>query len=334
MRKKTYIIAEAGINHNGSLKKAYELIKNSKLIGADAIKFQTFISENVVTKYAPKAKYQKKLTNKNESQLGMIKKYQFKLNEFKKLYQFSKKLKIDFLSSAFDLESLFYLKSLGLKTFKIPSGEITNLPYLQVVGKFKKKIILSSGMSNLNEIDKALNVLISAGTNKKNITILQCHTDYPTKYEDVNLNVIKTIENKFGVNVGFSDHTLGSEIAIGAVAYGAKVIEKHFTLNKKLSGPDHSSSLEPREFAKLIQKIRNLEKAFGSYHKKPSKIESKNKLIVRKSIVAKISIKKGEIFTVNNITIKRPGNGISPMKWYKVLGTKSKNDYKPDEIIK
>ena len=334
MNKKTYIIAEAGINHNGSLKNAYELIKKSKLIGADAIKFQTFKSENVVTKYATKAKYQKKLTNKNESQLEMIKKYQFNQNQFKKLYDFSKKLKIDFLSSAFDNESLFFLNSLGLKTFKIPSGEITNLPYLQIVGSFRKKIILSTGMSTLDEIKESLNILISSGTNKKNITILQCHTDYPTKYEDVNLNAIKTIENKLSVNVGFSDHTLGSEIALGAVAYGAKIIEKHFTLNKKLPGPDHSSSLEPDEFEKLIKKIRNLEKGFGSYQKKPSKIELKNKLIVRKSIVAKTSIKKGEKFTLDNITVKRPGYGISPMKWYKVLGTKSKHDYKSDDIIK
>ncbi len=334
MYKKTYIIAEAGINHNGSLKKAYELIKKSKLIGADAIKFQTFKSENVVTKYAAKAKYQKKLTNKNESQLEMIKKYQFNQNEFKKLYDFSKKLKIDFLSSAFDNESLFFLNSLGLKTFKIPSGEITNLPYLEIVGQFKKKVILSTGMSTLDEINKAVNILVSSGTNKKNITILQCHSDYPTKYKDVNLNAIKTIKNKFGVNVGFSDHTLGSEVALGAIAYGARIIDKHFTLNKKLSGPDHSSSLEPHEFKKLIIKIRNLEQAFGSYIKKPSNIESKNKLIVRKSIVAKTSIKKGQIFTVENITIKRPGNGISPMKWYKVLGSKSKHDYKIDQIIK
>jgi N,N'-diacetyllegionaminate synthase len=333
MGDKTFIIAEAGVNHNGSVEIAKRMIEVAKECGADAIKFQTFKAEEVVSKYAPKAEYQKQTTGDIESHLQMLKKLELSFDDFIVLKEYCDKLGIMFLSTPFDFESIDFLNSLGVEIFKIPSGEITNLPYLEKIGKLRKKVILSTGMADLGEIEDALDILISCGTKKENITVLHCNTEYPTPYEDVNLLAMLTIKEAFKVKVGYSDHTLGIEIPIAAVALGASVIEKHFTLDKNMEGPDHKASLEPHELKAMIDAIRNIEKALGNGIKKPSKSELKNKDIARKSIVAKREIKKGEIFTEDNITVKRPGNGISPMRWYEVLGKVAPRDYKEDEII-
>jgi N,N'-diacetyllegionaminate synthase len=264
----------------------------------------------------------------------MVKKLELSFDDFVALKEYCDKLNIMFLSTPFDFESIDFLNDLGLEIFKIPSGEITNLPYLEKIGKLGKKVILSTGMADLGEIEDALDILISCGTKKENITVLHCNTEYPTPYEDVNLLAMLTIKEAFKVKVGYSDHTLGIEIPIAAVALGASVIEKHFTLDKNMEGPDHKASLEPHELKAMIDAIVNIEKALGNGMKKPSKSELKNKDIVRKSIVAKREIKKGEIFTEDNITVKRPGTGISPMRWYEVLGKVAPKDYKEDELIK
>jgi N,N'-diacetyllegionaminate synthase len=334
MENKTFIIAEAGVNHNGSVEIAKKMIEVAKECGADAIKFQTFKAEKVISKYAPKAEYQKQTTGETDSQLEMVKKLELSFDDFVALKEYCDKLNIMFLSTPFDFESIDFLNDLGLEIFKIPSGEITNLPYLEKIGKLGKKIILSTGMADLGEIEDALDILISCGTKKENITVLHCNTEYPTPYEDVNLLAMLTIKEAFKVKVGYSDHTLGIEIPIAAVALGASVIEKHFTLDKNMEGPDHKASLEPHELKAMIDAIVNIEKALGNGMKKPSKSELKNKDIVRKSIVAKREIKKGEIFTEDNITVKRPGTGISPMRWYEVLGKVAPKDYKEDELIK
>jgi len=332
-KKKTFIMAEAGINHNGSFKKAIELIKKAKEINADAIKFQTFIAENIVTLKAPKAGYQKNNISNNETQYSMIKKLQLSFDEFEKLYRYCKKIKIEFISSAFDLESLFFLKKLGIRIFKIPSGEITNLPYLELLGKFNKKIILSSGMSNMMEIKKALKILINNGTVKKNITVLHCHSGYPTSFEDVNLFAMQEIKRKLNIEIGYSDHTNGIEVSLAAVSLGAKIIEKHFTLNKLDKGPDHKASLDPVEFKSLVESIRNIEKCFGTNIKIATRAEKSNMLVVRKSLIASKDIKIGEKFTSDNIAVKRPGTGISPMNWYKFIGKKAKKNFKKDSLI-
>jgi N,N'-diacetyllegionaminate synthase len=333
MKNKTFIIAEAGVNHNGSIEIAKKMIEVAKECGANAIKFQTFKAEKVISKYALKAEYQKQTTGEIDSQLEMVKKLELSFDDFIVLKEYCDKLNIMFLSTPFDFESIDFLNDLGLKIFKIPSGEITNLPYLEKIGKLGKKVILSTGMADLGEIEDALDILTSCGTKKEDITILHCNTEYPTPYEDVNLLAMLTIKEAFKVKVGYSDHTLGIEVPIAAVALGASVIEKHFTLDKKMEGPDHKVSLEPHELKAMINAIRNIEKALGNGIKKPSKSEMKNKDIVRKSIVAKREIKKGEIFTEDNITVKRPGNGISPMRWYEVLGKVALKDYKEDELI-
>jgi N,N'-diacetyllegionaminate synthase len=329
-----FIIAEAGINHNGSIRIAKRLIDIAAKAGADAVKFQTFNTENLVTKSAKKAKYQKKNDNRKESQFDMLKKLELSPLMHKILLSYCKKKNILFLSSPFDLQSIDFLNNLGLKIFKIPSGEITNLPYLEKLGKLNKKIILSTGMSNINEIKDALNILIKKGTNKNNITVLHANTEYPTPMRDVNLRSMVSIGKTFNVNFGYSDHTLGSEVSIAAVALGAKCIEKHFTLNCKMKGPDHRASLEPKELTKMIFAIRNIEIAMGSRIKKPSKSETANIKIVRKSLVASKNIKKGEIFTEQNLTAKRPGDGLSPFKIIKFLGKKSLKNYKKDQQIK
>ena len=329
-----FIIAEAGINHNGSTRIAKRLIDIAAKAGADAIKFQTFNTENLVTKSAKKAKYQKKNDNKKESQFDMLKKLELSPLMHKILLSYCKKKKILFLSSPFDLQSIDFLNNLGLKIFKIPSGEITNLPYLEKLGKLNKKIILSTGMSNINEIKDALNILIKKGTKKNNITVLHANTEYPTPMQDVNLKSMVSIGKTFNLNFGYSDHTLGTEVSIAAVALGAKCIEKHITLNCKMKGPDHRASLEPKELTKMIFAIRNIEIAMGSRIKKPSKSETKNIKIVRKSLVASQNIKKGEIFTEQNLTAKRPGDGLSPFKIIKFLGKKSLKNYKKDQQIK
>ncbi|MFA6357067.1 MAG: N-acetylneuraminate synthase [Candidatus Omnitrophota bacterium] len=331
---KVFIIAEAGVNHNGYLKIAKKMVDAAAESGADAVKFQTFNAESLVSKYAPKAAYQKKNTDKGESQLEMIKKLRLDFNAHKELIRYCRIKKIMFLSSPFDLESIDLLSGLGLEIFKIPSGEITNLPYLRKIGSLRKKIILSAGMADLKEIGIALEILISSGTKKSNITVLHCNTEYPTPLEDANLRAMLTIRDKFKVKVGYSDHTLGVEVAIAAVAMGASIIEKHFTLNKKMAGPDHKASLECDELKQMVTLVRNIEKAIGSGIKEPSKSEVKNINLVRKSIVAANNIKKGERFNKNNITVKRPGFGLSPMLWDAVVNKKAKQDFKAGDLIK
>jgi len=328
-----FIIAEAGVNHNGSLELAKKLIDVAKDSGADAIKFQTFKTENLVAKNAPKAEYQKETTNANESQFEMIKKLELDVETHHQLLSYAKDKNILFLSTPFDLESIDLLVQLGLNIFKIPSGEITNLPYLHKIGRLKKKIILSSGMSTMNEIGEALNILVDAGTPKSSITILHANTQYPTPMQDVNLKAMQNIGITFDVEYGYSDHTLGIEVDIAAAALGASVIEKHFTLDKSMQGPDHKASLEPDELKAMVSAVRNIERAMGSPIKQPSPSESKNILISRKSLVAACKIKKGDIFDEKNITAKRPADGISPMKWDKIIGTKAKKDYEEDERL-
>jgi N,N'-diacetyllegionaminate synthase len=332
--RKTFIIAEAGVNHNGSLELAKKMIDAAVEAGADAVKFQTFNAEKVVSKYAPKAEYQKKTTIADESQLEMVKKLELDAVAHRTLIDYCKKKNLRFLSTPFDLESVDLLNELGLDIFKIPSGEITNLPYLRKIGALKKKTFLSTGMASLGEIEDALDVLTGAGTKLKDITVLHCNTEYPTPLEDVNLRAMLTIKDAFpGVNIGYSDHTLGIEIPIAAAAMGATIIEKHFTLDRTMEGPDHRASLAPDELKAMVTAIRNIEKALGNGIKKPSPSELKNKPIARKSIVAARNIQKGESFTEENLTVKRPGTGIGPMRWDEILGRKASRNFNEDEII-
>lgn len=329
----TFIIAEAGVNHNGSIDLAKKLIDVASNSGADAVKFQTFKATNLVTKDSKKANYQKKTTNKNENQYNMLKKLELSKEMHLELINYSKKKSIQFLSSPFDLDSIELLKDLGLETFKIPSGEITNLPYLRKIGKLKKKIILSTGMTNIEEIKNALDVLINSGTKKNNIIVLHANTEYPTPMKDVNLKAMVSVGKEFDIKFGYSDHTLGIEVDIAAVAMGASCIEKHFTLDGNMEGPDHKASLEPHELKAMVKAIRNIEVALGNGIKKPSNSEIPNIKIVRKSIIAKTKIKKGEILNENNLIVKRPGEGISPMKWDEIIGTKATRDYNEDELL-
>lgn len=331
--KHVFIIAEAGVNHNGSIEIAKRLIDVAKECGADAVKFQTFKTDSSITKQAEKAEYQKNTTNASESQYEMVKKLELSFDNHKELIEHCRKKKILFLSTPFDLESIDLLSELGLEIFKVLSEKITNLPYLRKIGKLNKKVILSTGMADIGEIEDALDILIENGTEKEKITILHCNTEYPTPYEDVNLNAMLTIKNAFNVRAGYSDHTPGIEIPIAAVALGAEVIEKHFTLDKNMKGPDHKASLEPHELKQMVDAIRNIEKALGSGIKKPSNSEIKNISIVRKSIVAKIPIIKGELLTEENLTVKRPGTGISPMRWDEVIGKVAKKDFEIDDLI-
>lgn len=332
---KVLIIAEAGVNHNGSLENAFKLVDAAVDADVDYIKFQTFKAENLVSKSAKKAKYQVENTeDKEESQFDMLKKLELSHEHHEKLINYCRKKNIKFFSTAFDLESLAYLKEIGLSLVKIPSGEITNLPYLRKAAQLFSEVIISTGMSTLDEIKDALQVFLDAEIPKENITILHCNTEYPTPFEDVNLKAMLHIQKEFGTAVGYSDHTLGIEVPIAAVALGASVIEKHFTLDKNMEGPDHKASLEPDELKAMVCAIRNTSKAIaGSGLKKPSNSESKNKDIARKSIVAAKSIKKGEIFTAENLTVKRPGNGISPMLWDNVVGTTASKDFEMEDLI-
>lgn len=331
---KVFIIAEAGVNHNGSVELAKKLIDVAYESGADAVKFQTFKATNLVSKNAQKADYQKNNMNDgDDSQFNMLKKLELDLETHKELISYCSAKHIMFLSTPFDHESIELLNDLGLKIFKIPSGEITNLPYLRQIGKLNKQIILSTGMADMGEIEDALDVLINAGTKKENITILHANTMYPTPMEDVNLRAMITIGKAFDIAYGYSDHTLGIEVDIAAVAMGASVIEKHFTLDKSMDGPDHKASLEPHELKAMVNAIRNIEVALGSSMKKPSKSEMPNINIARKSIVAKCTIKKAEILSVDNLAVKRPGNGINPMRWDEVVGTVAVRDYMEDELI-
>ena len=331
--RKTLVIAEAGVNHNGSLDMAQELIEAAADVGANIVKFQTFTADAIVSKEAEKAEYQKETTSTKESQYEMIKKLELDKEAHLELMAYCKQKGIEFLSSPFDHKSIDLLDELGLKRFKIPSGEITNLPYLRHIGRMGKPIIMSTGMSTLDEVRDALNILLKAGAKKDEITILHCNTEYPTPMKDVNLNAMLTIKDELGVNIGYSDHTLGIEVPIAAVAMCATVIEKHFTLDRSLPGPDHTASLEPDELKAMVTAIRNIERAMGDGVKQPSPSETKNINIVRKSIVAAKNIEKGEIFTEENLAVKRPGTSISPMRWDEIIGRFAERDYKVDEFI-
>lgn len=331
--RSVFIIAEAGVNHNGSIKTAKRMIDIAKDSGADAIKFQTFKAKNLVSKFADKARYQQETTDKNESHYDMLKKLELDAAAHQELFNYCLQRGIIFLSSPFDLESIDLLERMHLQIFKIPSGEINNLPYLRKIGILKKKVILSTGMSGLKEIREALSILIKSGTPKKNITVLHCNTEYPTPYKDVNLSAMLKIRDTFKVAVGYSDHTPGIEVPIAAAALGAYVIEKHFTLDKNMDGPDHKASLIPQELKAMVKAIRNTELAIGDGIKVTSSSERKNKSIVRKSIVALRDIEKGECFSEINIATKRPGTGISPMEWDRVIGKKARKDFKEDELI-
>ena len=327
----SYIIAEAGVNHNGSLELAKNLVDKAKEAGADCVKFQTFIANKIVSKNAAKADYQKKQTESAESQHEMLKKLELSFDDFIELNNYCKEIGIEFLSTAFDFESIDFLNQLGMQVWKIPSGEITNLPYLIKIAKLNKKVILSTGMSTMREIEDAVNILKDHGASE--LIILHCTTEYPTPYEDVNLNAMLAIKERFGYEVGYSDHTMGIEVPIAAVALGAKVIEKHFTLDRTMDGPDHKASLEPSELKTMVDAIRNIESSMGTGIKEPADSEKKNIAIARKSIVANQSIIKGDILTETNLTVKRPGDGISPMKWFEIIGTKAIRDFEEDELI-
>jgi len=334
MNNKLFIIAEAGVNHNGRVDLAKKMIDAAIGAGADAVKFQTFVAQNVVSRFAPKADYQNKYTDKAESQLDMLKHLELSLEEHKELINYCKQVEILFLSTPFDLKSVDLLHNLGIDIVKVPSGEITNLPYLKKIGSLKKKrVILSTGMANLGEIEAALTILTEAGTNRDALTVLHCNTDYPTPIEDVNLSAMLTIKDALKVAVGYSDHTNGIEVSIAAVALGATVIEKHFTLDRTRPGPDHHASLEPGELKDMIEKLKNIKTALGTGLKWPSPSELRNIPIVRKSIVAACDIKQGELFTADNITTKRPGTGISPMRWDQVIGRTANRDFNEDELI-
>ena len=330
---RVFIIAEAGVNHNGSVEIAKKLVDAAKDAGSDAVKFQTFKSEKTVSIFAAKAEYQKGTTDESETQLEMVKKLELDMNEHREIMSYCNQKGIMFFSTPFDLESVDMLNVLGLGVFKIASGEITNLKLLEKIGRLNREIILSTGMADLTEIKDALTVLNEAGTPREKITILHCNTEYPTSMEDVNLLAMQTINKAFNTRVGYSDHTTGIEISVAAVALGATVIEKHITIDKNMNGPDHKSSLDPREFKEMVMAIRNIEVALGDGVKRASLSELKNKNIARKSIVAANDIKLGEIFSESNITIKRPGCGVNPMKWYNVIGEVAKRDFKEDEAI-
>jgi N,N'-diacetyllegionaminate synthase len=332
---KTIIIAEAGVNHNGDIKLAKKLIDAAANSGVDYIKFQTFKAERIVTKNAKKADYQiKNIDNSDNSQFNMLKKLELTEEDHFKLIQYCESKKIKFMSSAFDIEGLKFLNKLNLDFIKIPSGEITNYPYLNQISKFDKKVILSTGMSNIKEIKEALTVLTSKKIAMSQITVLHCNTEYPTSFSDVNLNAMINIKNTFNVNIGYSDHTLGVEVPIAAATLGATVIEKHFTLDKNMPGPDHAASLNPIELNSMVKSIRNIEKALnGTGLKTPSNNELKNIVPARKSITAKFRINKGEKFSEENLTTKRPGIGICPMKWNDIIGKKAIKNYKIDDMI-
>ena len=327
------IIAEVGVNHNGDMDMAHKLIDKSIEAGADIVKFQTFIADKIATEDAVKANYQLQNSDASENQRGMLKKLQLSKDQHYELISHCKKCNIEFLSTAFDIDSLRFLKKLGLNLFKVPSGELTNLPYLREIASYKKELIVSTGMANLSEIESAINAIESSGLPRQKIVVLHCTTSYPTNIYDVNLNAMKTISNAFKVEMGYSDHTKDIEIAIAASAIGAKVIEKNLTLNKNLSGPDHKASLEPNEFRKMVKYIRNVEIALGDGIKKPVQSELLNINNARKSIVAKKFIKEGDIFCENNITTKRPGNGLSPMIWDELIGKEASRNYDEDEFI-
>jgi len=332
-RDQVFIIAEAGVNHNGDMEKAYELIDAAVEAKVDAVKFQTFVAEEVISSKAEKAAYQKETTGGDESQLEMVKKLELSFDDFILLKAYCEKKNILFLSTAFDMKSIDFLITLDMPVWKVPSGEITNMPYLEKIGASGKDIILSTGMSTMGDIENALEILIQAGSSLERITVLHCNTQYPTPPEHVNLKAMNTIGVAFGTKIGYSDHTLGIEVSVAAVALGARVIEKHFTLDNSLEGPDHKASLEPNELKDLVQGIRTIEKALGSGIKTPSASEKGNTDIARKSLHLTKSLKKGHVLHATDITVKRPGNGISPMLVKEVLGCELKYDLPEDQIL-
>jgi len=333
MRPRTLIIAEAGVNHNGDMALAHKLVDAAAEAGADLVKFQTFSAEALVAKDAPKADYQKRLTAGDENQFGMLKRLELSPANHRSLMDRCRERRIGFFSTGFDLASLDFLEALGFTRHKVPSGEITNYPYLRKMGSFCKEVILSTGMADLGEIEAALRVLEESGTPREKVIVLHCTTEYPTPMDEVNLRAMRAIGEAFGVRVGYSDHTPGIEIPIAAVALGATVIEKHFTLDRNLPGPDHQASLEPGDLKEMVRAIRNVEVALGDGIKKPTPSELKNRLVARKSIVAVGAIRKGEPFTHDNLGSKRPGNGLSPMELPALIGRMSDREYRDGEML-
>ena len=327
------IIAEAGVNHNGSLELAKKLVDAAADAGADVIKFQTFNPKMLTSEFAPMAEYQKKNTGKDESQLEMLEKLTLSRDDHHELINYCQQKNIQFCSSPFDSESIDFLKELNLPFWKIPSGEITNYPYLKQIAEYNEPVIMSTGMSTMADIDLAISVLTENGLDREKITLLHCNTQYPTMREDVNLNCIKTIRDAFQLPVGYSDHTEGIEFPVAATALGSVVIEKHITLDKQMDGPDHKASLDPDELKQMVTAIRNIEIGMGSAIKQPTKSESQNQSIARKSIVASCPIQKGETFSEENLACKRPGTGISPMQWEKIIGVIANRNFEKDECI-
>jgi len=333
MREHVLVIAEAGVNHNGSYERALRMIDAAAGAGADIIKFQSFKTEKLVTRDAPKAAYQKTNTGNTGGQFDMLKKLELDHNAHLGLMNHCRIKGIRFMSTPFDADSAEMLQELGVEMFKVGSGDLTNVPLLRQLAGFGKPVIISTGMADLGEIGQALQVLLKGGLNKESVMILHANTDYPTAYSDVNLRAMATIAQTFGITVGYSDHTDGIEVAVAAVALGARVIEKHFTLDRNLEGPDHKASLEPAELSAMVRSIRNIEEALGDGNKVPSEGEKKNIIAARKSIVAATDIRKGEIFTTENLTVKRPGSGMSPLLWDEIIGTFASRDYRKDELI-
>jgi N-acetylneuraminate synthase len=330
---RTLIIAEAGVNHNGDLELAKKLIASAAAAGADLVKFQSFIASNIISADAPKADYQKQTTGSAESQYEMVRKLELSRRDHEVLIEECGRHGIGFFSTAFDVASFDMLVELGLDQIKIPSGELTNLPLLRYMTRLRKPVILSTGMASMGDVEAALEVIEQSGTSRDKITILHCTTEYPAPLDEVNLRAMLSLKHAFGVNVGYSDHTRGIEIPLAAVALGATVIEKHFTLDRKLPGPDHQASLEPSELAAMVNGIRNIERALGDGIKRPTTSELKNRAIARKSLVASRPISEGEIFSESNLTAKRPGTGISPMRWDEVIGRRARRDFQCDELI-
>lgn len=335
MAQHVLIIAEAGVNHNGSLEIAKKLVDKAVEAGVDIIKFQTFKAEKLVSKSAKQAEYQKKNIGNyaDDSQYNMLKKLELSEQDHQELMDYCKKKGVRFWSTAFDSDSIDFLRTLNLGLWKIPSGEITNYPYIKKIAQYHEPVILSTGMCEMSDISAAMNLLQKYRVQKNQITILQCNTEYPTPYEDVNLLAMQQIKKEFDVAVGYSDHTKGIEVPIAAVALGASVIEKHFTLDRNMEGPDHKASLEPDELKAMVSAIRHIEKAIGSGNKTVSESERKNIAIARKSIVAACPIKKGDVLSEDNLTVKRPGTGISPMQWEELVGTKAIKDFSEDDLI-
>lgn len=332
--KKVFIIAEAGVNHNGSVRLAKRMIDAASCAGADAVKFQTFRADQLASRFALKAGYQRRSASGDEPQLGMLKRLELNVDAHRELIGHCRKARIMFLSSPFDLESIDLLDRLGLKVFKIPSGEITNAPYLKKIGRLGKKVILSTGMADLDEVGQALGILARSGTPGRDVTLLHCTTEYPAPYKNANLRAMLAMKEAFGVDVGYSDHTEGIDISIAAVALGAAVIEKHFTLDRGMKGPDQAMSLEPCQLKRLVEGIRNTEKAIGSGIKAPTGNEEKIKMFVRKSIVARTDISKGAKITDDLIDIKRPGTGIAPKYLDRVVGRRAKRDIRKDSLVR